>query len=77
MAGNVAAIKEHLNNYGPVTGCFVVYNDFFSYSSGVYRHVSGGEAGGHCVAIVGYDDAQGAWIIKNSWGVGWGCPASV
>lgn len=72
MAGNVAAIKEHLNNYGPVTGCFVVYNDFFSYRSGVYRHVSGGQAGGHCVAIVGYDDAQGAWIIKNSWGTGWG-----
>lgn len=72
MAGDVAKIKNHLVTYGPVTGCFVVYNDFFSYSTGVYRHVSGAEAGGHCVAIVGYDDAQGAWIIKNSWGATWG-----
>jgi C1A family cysteine protease len=50
----------------------VVYQDFFSYRSGVYRHVSGGAAGGHCVEIVGYDDAQGCWICKNSWGANWG-----
>ena len=24
------------------------------------------------MAIVGYDDSQGAWICKNSWGTGWG-----
>jgi C1A family cysteine protease len=72
MTGNPAKIKEHVSTKGPVSACFVVYNDFFSYRSGVYRHVSGGEAGGHCVTIVGYDDAQGAWICKNSWGTGWG-----
>jgi hypothetical protein len=49
-----------------------VYNDFFSYTSGVYRHVSGGVAGGHCVCAVGYNDAGGYWICKNSWGTGWG-----
>jgi C1A family cysteine protease len=65
-------IKEQISTYGAVTACFVVYNDFFSYSSGVYRHVSGGVAGGHCVALVGYDDAQGCWIAKNSWGPSWG-----
>ncbi len=69
---DVAAIKAHLTQYGPVTGCFVVYTDFYSYSSGVYQHVSGREEGGHCVAIIGYDDAQQAWIIKNSWGTSWG-----
>ena len=72
VTNNVQAIKNHLTTYGPVTGCFVVYTDFFSYSSGVYHHVSGVEEGGHCVAIVGYDDVQGAWIIKNSWGTSWG-----
>ena len=24
------------------------------------------------MAIIGYDDAQKAWIAKNSWGTGWG-----
>jgi C1A family cysteine protease len=28
--------------------------------------------GGHCMLIVGYDDAQGAFLVRNSWGEGWG-----
>jgi C1A family cysteine protease len=67
-----AAMKEWISTRGPLTACFVVFSDFYSYRSGVYRHVSGGEEGGHCVAVIGYDDAQGCWICKNSWGTGWG-----
>lgn len=67
-----AAMKEWISTRGSLTGCFVVFQDFFSYRSGVYRHVSGEAAGGHCVEIIGYDDAQAAWICKNSWGTGWG-----
>jgi C1A family cysteine protease len=69
---SAAQIKTILTTKGPVGACFVVYNDFFSYRSGVYRHVSGAQAGGHCVSIIGYDDALGCWICKNSWGAGWG-----
>jgi C1A family cysteine protease len=67
-----ADIKNVISTRGPVSACFVVYNDFYYYISGVYRHVSGGIEGGHCIAIVGYDDGQGCWICKNSWGTGWG-----
>jgi C1A family cysteine protease len=67
-----AQIKTILTTKGPIAACFVVYNDFFSYRSGVYRHVSGAQAGGHCVSIIGYDDALGCWICKNSWGTSWG-----
>jgi C1A family cysteine protease len=28
--------------------------------------------GGHAVACVGYDDARGVFIIRNSWGAAWG-----
>lgn len=28
--------------------------------------------GGHAVACVGYDDSKQVWIMKNSWGTGWG-----
>ena len=38
----------------------------------VPRETSGDVIGGHCVQIVGYDDAQKCWLAKNSWGTGWG-----
>lgn len=28
--------------------------------------------GGHCVALVGYDDERKAFLVRNSWGTGWG-----
>jgi C1A family cysteine protease len=67
-----AKIKEWVSSKGPVCACFIVYQDFFSYKSGIYKHVTGGQAGGHCVTIVGYDDNPGYWICKNSWGTNWG-----
>jgi C1A family cysteine protease len=72
VTGDPVRMKEHISQYGAITACFTVFGDFFAYRSGVYRHVSGDVRGGHCVALVGYDDAQGCWIAKNSWGTGWG-----
>jgi len=69
---SVAEMKTWISTKGSITGCFVVYQDFYSYRSGVYRHVTGNSVGGHCVEIVGYDDSQKCWICKNSWGKGWG-----
>ncbi|NKQ54950.1 peptidase C1 [Amycolatopsis sp. K13G38] len=67
-----AAIKHHIYGYGPVTACMVVYDDFFHYAGGVYRHTTEETSGGHCVALIGWDDEHGCWIGKNSWGTGWG-----
>jgi len=72
LTGNPAGMKDWIATKGPLSACFYVYNDFFSYKSGIYRHVSGDLAGGHCVSIVGYDDGGGYWMCKNSWGTGWG-----
>src|SRR5205085_3576943 len=70
---NPADMKAFLSTVGPMSACFTVYEDFYyHYTTGVYRYVSGNAVGGHCVCIVGYDDAQGCWIAKNSWGTGWG-----
>ena len=41
LNGNPAGMKEHISTYGAVIACFVVFQDFFSYRSGVYRHVTG------------------------------------
>jgi C1A family cysteine protease len=72
LTNNPAAIKQHIATHGAVSACFVVYQDFFSYHTGIYRHLTGAAAGGHCVSLVGYDDAGGYWIAKNSWSTGWG-----
>lgn len=72
LTNNIAGMKQYISQYGSITACFYVYQDFFSYGGGVYHHVSGNLAGGHCVVLVGYDDALGCWIAKNSWGPGWG-----
>lgn len=69
---SVSDMKTWIANNGPLDACFSVYNDFFSYTGGIYTHVSGDLAGGHCISIVGYDDVNGCWICKNSWGPGWG-----
>ncbi|MDM7995190.1 MAG: C1 family peptidase [Acidobacteriota bacterium] len=72
LTNQAAKIKEWICAKGPVCACFIVYQDFFSYKSGVYKHVTGSQSGGHCVTIVGYSDIQKCWICKNSWGTGWG-----
>jgi C1A family cysteine protease len=61
---------------GPVLAGMEVWSDFFSYSSGVYAKSAAATRlnppGYHCICVVGYDDSQQCWIIKNSWGTGWG-----
>lgn len=64
--------KDYLTHHGPMIACLTVYDDFFSYGGGVYRHVTGQRAGGHCILVVGYSQAEGCWICKNSWGSEWG-----
>ena len=66
------AIKNALIDYGPLVICFPVYQDFMYYKRGVYRHRWGPRVGGHLVALVGYDDREQCWIVKNSWGEEWG-----
>jgi hypothetical protein len=43
------AVMWELINRGPVVAMMEVYNDFFTYSSGVYRHLTGSLVGYHAV----------------------------
>lgn len=76
-------IKSALFEYGPLPTTLDVYTDFFSYRSGIYSLAAGccsdskncpdcHYEGGHAVLIVGYDDEEEYFIVKNSWGTGWG-----
>ena len=66
------SIKIAISSYGPVIASFKVYEDFYDYDGGIYEHEYGALEGNHLVAIIGYDDSQGYWICKNSWGTYWG-----
>ncbi|SOD73597.1 papain like protease [Jatrophihabitans sp. GAS493] len=64
--------KTYLSTVGPMVCGFTVYEDFDNYGGGVYRHTSGDVRGGHAVLVVGYSDADQAWICRNSWGLNFG-----
>ena len=72
IADDAPSMKTWLAQNGPLITAFSVYEDFYSYSGGVYKHVSGDYVGGHCVCVIGYDEQMQAWLCKNSWGTGWG-----
>lgn len=72
-------IKAALQQYGPMTVTYAVYQDFddywgnpSSFPDQVYSHSYGSLRGYHAVVLVGYDDNPGYWICKNSWGSGGG-----
>jgi C1A family cysteine protease len=68
---SVEALKQAIADHGPIAVAVCVNSAFQSYTGGVF---SGPSCTGvnHGVTLVGWDDAQGAWIMKNSWGAGWG-----
>lgn len=66
------ARKHAIAQDGPVVAGMRVFSDFYSYSSGIYQHVTGTLEGLHAVSVVGYDDKEQYWIVKNSWRSDWG-----
>lgn len=82
---SVNDIKEAVLAHGAVTAAFwadsLVFAQIISkYGGGVYEEQEPlytpenytPVPAGHEVAIVGWDDNEQAWLIKNSWGTNWG-----
>jgi len=67
-------IKQAIMDYGPVTVAIYVGPAFWAYKGGIFNTSEDGTVN-HGVVLVGWDDNQGAdgvWILRNSWGTGWG-----
>ena len=67
--------KWILEDYGPMVVVINVTEDLFYYTGGVYESVWSSDEfdeADHCVVLVGYDDPNECWIIKNSWSTFWG-----
>jgi hypothetical protein len=71
--------KDSCYNDGPSYWGFQVYNDFSDgYGGGFWNDANPGDVyvnaagtynrGGHAVLLIGWDDAKGAYLCKNSWG---------
>ncbi|KAL4473731.1 hypothetical protein ABPG74_022595 [Tetrahymena malaccensis] len=68
------AIMAEIYKNGPIEVALTVYEDFLTYKTGVYQHVTGDELGGHAVKMVGWGVENGTpyWTIVNSWNESWG-----
>jgi C1A family cysteine protease len=60
-------LKQALIEQGPVIILLKCYNNQSNFWQG-----SGDYDSNHAVAIVGYDDAEARYLIRNSWGTSWG-----
>ena len=65
-------ILRWLATRGPLVAPYNVYDDFDHYNGGVYRRQSDDFIGQHALCVVGYDEPEGCWIVKNSFGPAWG-----
>ena len=66
--------QRELMTHGPFEVAFDVYEDFVSYTGGVYVRTSSQYLGGHAVRVVGWGSLNGVpyWKIANSWNADWG-----
>lgn len=71
---SVEDMQRDLMRYGTISVALQVYEDFETYSSGVYQHTTGKYLGGHAVVAIGWGVENGTpyWLCRNSWNSGWG-----
>lgn len=75
--GTVEDQKRWVAEYGPIVATFQLYSDFGAWKASnetrVYKVSDGAvTSGNHIALVIGYDDSRDAWMMKNSWGPGWG-----
>ncbi len=77
---DITAIKTAIMTYGVVDVAVYAGSAFQAYSGGIYQDSNTTCSSSpcdytptnHAVALVGWDDADGVWILRNSWGSTWG-----
>ncbi len=72
----VADIRQAIYDHGPVSAAVCVGSAFQAYGGGVFQtNETCSDVINHAIVLIGWDDSQGTngvWILKNSWGTGWG-----
>lgn len=68
---NIELLKSAIIQYGPVAVGVHVDNEFYGYKNGIFDYNSPYGIN-HAVVIIGWNDDTQSWLIRNSWGTGWG-----
>ncbi|HUS71228.1 MAG TPA: C1 family peptidase [Anaerolineae bacterium] len=69
----VANIKQAILDHGPVSVAICIGSAFQSYPGGVFQiNETCPDIVNHAVVLVGWDDSEGVWHLRNSWGPYWG-----
>jgi len=70
----VAAMSAALRDGELLVVSIPMFSDFAAFSGGSVYRPRGQEIGAHALCIIGYqvDGGNGAWLVQNSFGEGWG-----
>jgi inhibitor of cysteine peptidase len=73
---SLAKLKQAIYDHGPISVAMCAGPLLHLYTGGVFvyneAYYCHPYSVNHAVVLVGWDDAQGIWHMKNSWGPGWG-----
>lgn len=68
---SIEKVKEALVKHGAL-GASIFVSEDKPYLAGWFDEKLDHKRTNHAISVVGWDDAKGAWLIKNSWGENWG-----
>lgn len=71
VSTTTTSIKNAIYTYGCVAAAVYVNSYFQAYKSGTFSSCQN-YSPNHAIVLCGWDDAKGAWLLKNSWGTSWG-----
>ena len=69
-----ATLQALVANHGAVLTGVAAAGAFSQYRGGIFSGCSSSAQPDHAVVVVGYGSENGVdyWLVKNSWGTGWG-----
>jgi C1A family cysteine protease len=64
-------LKQAIYQFGPIAVTVAASDSFVAYKGGIYNACDSTDID-HILTLVGWDDADQVWLVKNSWGTDWG-----